>query len=528
MGKGWSVIGTSLRRAVLLVALAVCALAASPASAATWTAGRVDDGSTGSILLGVDCPSSTLCVAVGSNSIVGVSADPAAGAWRTVHPEGYFALPEGKSGRYAGNQITGVSCPITALCVASGPQGHMLISTDPAGGAWEIADLGLEATHLNAISCPSTSLCVAVGNAGKVVTSTNPTGGPSAWSIARLEPPLDLRGVSCASATLCVAVANSGEIVTSTDPAGGGGAWRVLGRPAGEAQMSGIDCPLTSLCVTAVPGRILTSTNPTGGLGAWHSVTAGTGLSVEGFSCPSAGACAAVDDNADAVVSTNPTGGPGAWSFTNVIPAPEVGGEPNGMFGVSCPSRSLCVGVGNDDRTIVSADPFDANPVTEVPAAVRRNGRPRVAIVWHPPKRVDWRRGGRRVGFRFRGFGRVARFECRLSGRGHRLGARRRHGGARASARGARAHRVAHRSHRGHHRRRSHRHGGFSRCHSPVRYRAGRGKHVFRVVAIAPDGRRSRPATFHFRVGALSEAGPVGSCPPGRESTLGHPCIPVR
>lgn len=481
-------IGFRGRVAVVLGLIALPALIATPA-AASWQVGTVDDGPVASILLDVSCPSPSLCVAVGSNSTVAVSTDPTGAAWSTVHPEGYFSPPAGvgSGSKYAGNQITGVSCPAPSLCVASGPQGNIIASTDPTGGAaaWSITELGLQATHMNAISCPTAGLCVAVANVGKIVTSTDPTGGPSAWSIARIETPLDLRGVSCATPSLCVAVANTGEVLASTDPTGGAAAWRVLGRPAGEDSMNGVDCPSVGLCAAANAGRIVTSTDPAGGLGQWQAVSAGSGFPVESLSCPSTEACAAIDNNGDAIVSTDPTGGAAAWSFTNVIPATQDGFfESNGLFGVSCPTTALCVAVGNEDQVIFSTDPFAVEPIFSG-AERATGGRPRVAITWHPGQRVDRRAGGARVGFRFRGFGRIARFQCRLTN--------------------------------------GHRH-GYSHCRSPVHYRVGRGKHVFRVVAISPEGRRSRPATFRFRVGPVTEPGPYGSCPLSEMPPLGRPC----
>ena len=482
--------------ATLMGALALVVAAVSPAQASTWTVRQVEDGPTQAILWGVSCPSTSLCVAVGTNSTIVSSTEPtgSASAWKAVHPEGYSntesppGSPPGSEAIYAGNAIRGVSCPSIHLCVAAGPQGNLLTSTDPTGdvSAWSIAELGREATRMNAISCPSPSLCVAVAYNGKVITSTNPAGGATAWTITALETPLDLLGVSCASASLCVAVDNEGRIVASTNPTGGPSAWQSVGVPAGSSSLNGVSCPSHALCVTGNAGQMITSTDPADAA-SWKAASAGTGLPVKGVSCVSTSACAAVDNNADVITSTDPTGGPDAWSFVNVIPAPfRADGTSterfNGMFGISCHSRSLCVAVGTRHQIIASTDPFGED---EARIPIGKSKRPRVRITRHPAKRLDPRKGGTRVVFRFRALGGASRFKCKLHAR------------------------------------------RFSRCKSPIGYRVGRGRHAFKVFAVGPNGLRGPVTTFHFRVGALMERAPASTCKPGQKGSLRHPCIPL-
>ena len=472
--------------AAVVGVFALCFVAAASAPAATWTVREVPDGPTKALLFGVSCPSASLCVAVGSNSSILSSTNPAGGAsaWSAFHPEGYFEAP-GQSGVfYSGNQIKAVSCPSAGLCVAAGPQGHFLSSTDPAGGisAWKLVDRGLEATRVNGISCPTPSLCVAVGQGGKVVSSTDPTGDASTWTVVNLDEAFDLRGVSCPSPSLCVAVDLAGNILSSTNPIGGASAWGVARAPAGPRELRGIDCPSISLCVTGNAGQMITSTDPTNP-SSWRAVAAGTGLPTTSVSCPAVTACAAVDNNADLITSTDPTGGASAWSFVNVLPAPLApGGEPNGMFGISCPSGALCAAVGTNHQIITSTDPFSAEPLP----AIGNPKRPRVKVTSHPPKRISPRKGGAKVAFRFRAIGRASRFKCKLDGP------------------------------------------RFSVCKSPVRYRAGRGMHAFKVFAIGPTGLKGPPSTFHFRVGQLVERPPLKTCAPGQESTVAKPCIEQR
>lgn len=469
---------TATGRVLLATAFLVLAWAL-PAGAATWRVTDLRDDEVGGPLFGVSCPTNEFCVATGSDSLVATSTNPSGGpgAWRTFHPGGSADLevPSGGGGIVTpGWQIRGVSCPTAGLCVGVSFDDRVFSSTDPAGGAdtWKVVRRSGEKephTHMTGISCPSPSLCVAVAYGSKIVTSTDPTGDASAWTEIELEDRFDFRGVSCAAVTFCAAVDNEGSIVTSSNPTGPASAWVSAGRPGGTAGLNGISCPSSKLCVTGNAGQMITSTDPADP-SSWRAATAGTGLPVKGVSCPTFSACAAVDNNADAIVSTDPTGGAGAWSFVNVIPPPMTpGGGQNGMFGISCASTSLCVGVGAMEQIIVSRDPF----APESPKlGSQRSKRLRVVITHHPVKRVKPRRRGARVTFRFRATGKAARYECKLKGR------------------------------------------RFRACKSPRRYRVGAGKYAFRVRAIAPGGVKGPPTTFHFRVGRLTEPQPVGSCRP--------------
>jgi hypothetical protein len=485
----------ALRATGLLFCVALLLVgAAGPASASTWTVTELKDDQVGGPLFGVSCPSPDLCVATGSDSLVATSTNPTGGpaAWRVFHPGGRedHEAPIGEGGLvFPGAQIRGVSCPSTRLCIGAALDGRIFSSTNPAGGAsaWKIAPLSGDEEpniHMTGISCPSPALCVVVAYGSKVLYSSNPTGDASAWAVTELADRLDLRGVSCPTVSFCAAVDNEGSIVTSTNPIGPASAWNLVGRPAGIEGLNGISCPSVSLCVTGNASQIVTSTNPTGGLSSWNAAAAGTGLPVKGVSCPTTLACAAVDNNADVLISTNPTGGPGAWSFKNVIPAPLTpDGGPNGMFGLSCPTTSLCVGVGALEQIITSADPF-APDAAKLP--IRKSKRPRVVITRHPAKRINPRKKGVKVAFRFHAIGKAARFTCKTGGR------------------------------------------RFRTCKSPLRYRVGRGTHVFRVRAISPTGAKGPPATFHFKVAPFSEPQPVGSCRNRPSRFPFDPCIRAR
>lgn len=481
--------------AALVAVLVLGAATAASASASTWTVSQLGAGPTNAALYGVACPSASLCVAVGGNNTIAASTNPTGGAtaWSVGHPGGSFEAPPGLPGPsgesvFGGAQIRGVSCPSSELCVAASFQGNFYSSTSPAGdpSAWKFVEQSSTGPnfHMTGISCPSPALCVAVAYAGNILVSTDPTGPSASWPVTKLPQRVDFRAVSCPSVSLCVATGNEGNIVVSTDPTGGPSAWKSVGAPAGESALDGISCPSPALCVTGNAGQILTSTDPAVP-GSWKAQPAGTGLPVTGLSCPLISACVAVDNNSDVIVSTDPTGGQEAWSFENVLPYGFTGKDGefrgNGMFGISCPTTSLCVAVGQRFQAMTSTDPFARE---KVKAPIRGKSKlPRAVITRHPAKRLDHRKGGVKVAFRFRSLGKAAGFECKLD--------RRR----------------------------------FRSCKSPRRYRLGGGKHVFRVRAVAASGAHGPRASFHFRVGKLTERDTAGSCKQGQDSSFGKPCV---
>lgn len=132
--------------------------------------------------------------------------------------------------------LDGVSCATESLCVAVGYEGSVYVSADPTAGRWSIGSpyKGPGAAHLTGVSCPSASLCVAVsgGNGsagGRVFTTISPAAGQ--WQSDQLGGSPDLRAVSCTTTSVCVAVAKGGRIFVSADPTGGTGSWREVGSP---------------------------------------------------------------------------------------------------------------------------------------------------------------------------------------------------------------------------------------------------------------------------------------------------------
>jgi hypothetical protein len=452
--------------------LAVAATAGS-ASASTWTGSQLSGEAAKVTMFGMSCPTTSLCVAVGGNNTVATSTDPGDGqpSWNVAYV-GAGAQPTG-GGIFPGRQIRGVDCPSPSLCVAVNFEGIIYGSTEPLGGApaWSVTDLDGSGpnTHLYGISCPLPTFCAAAAGKGRIVSSTEPLGGQSAWAVTELGESLELRGISCPSPSLCVAVGGEGQIVSSTNPLGGAAAWtraQLPGAPI-DRNLYGVSCPTAGLCVSGdTVGELVSSTAPTGDAAAWRSTQGGGTVQVTAVDCLSTSQCVAVDNNGDVLTSTNPTGGPGSWTFANVLPYPQVDDTAfNAMFGVSCPSPSLCAISGNRGQLFTSSDPFTVAPPPAAPGKKsqknkKRVKRPRTRIAAQPLPGIEI--GGHRTKVRFRFFAMdhafVRGFVCRLDGQKPK------------------------------------------RCGSPKTHRVGLGRHVFRVRAIGWSGLKGPAAVSRFKV----------------------------
>lgn len=473
MGEG----AVTFRNAMIALVVACLALLAAAAPAAATWEGRQLTGEAAEVsVFGIDCPTNSLCVAVGGNNTVASSTNPTGGqpSWQTVYAgQGAVETP---GTVFPGRQVRGVSCPSAQLCVAVTYEGNAYIATEPTGSAaaWAVTDLDGEGpnTHFFGVFCPSALLCVAVADNGRIATSTNPTGGSAAWSTVQLGESLDFRAVSCASPAFCVAVGDYGQIVSSSNPAAG--AWTQVPAPVSNSHLFGVSCVLPSLCVSGNGGgNLLSSTNPLDLVPGWRAVPGGGSVQITSASCVTASACVAVDNNGDVLTSTNPTGGPEAWTFENVLPYP--GTDPSGeapanhFFGVSSPSTRLCAIAANRGQIFTSTDPFarPPEPVEKNQRKRYRPKRPRVKLAKVPPPGIPSKRPRATARYRFfaKGHAQVRGFLCKLDGQRPK------------------------------------------RCRSPKSYRVGRGKHRFSVRAIGWTGLKGPAEVHRFEVCAPTEYG---------------------
>jgi hypothetical protein len=233
--------------------------------------------------------------------------------------------------------------------------------------------VGVDTQPIDSIACPSTTLCVAVDRAGHVLWSTDPAGGPRAWAAADVDGAMEMTSISCPSTALCVAVDAAGDVITSTDPTGGAAAWVPVqvdpsttqnnSDNAGKVLVRSVSCPSTGLCVAVdAAGNALASTDPTGGASTWtieHIDTAasygctGTGLACQppltAIACPSIAVCAAVDFSGNLLTSANAA----PWTIT-----PTDAGQLSSLFGISCPSLDFCAVVDGDAGRVITVNPL--------------------------------------------------------------------------------------------------------------------------------------------------------------------------
>lgn len=209
-------------------------------------------------------------------------------------------------------------------------------------------------------------LCVAVDNAGNIVTSTDPS---QAWNVAQADVGNAITGVSCPSVGLCVAVDSAGNVLTSSDPTGGKSAWAATNVISSAFGLVDVSCPSAALCVAiSESGRVVTSTDPTGGASAWSTAVLNAGDLLFGVSCPSVSLCVVTGGGAGGgggviFSAANPAAGASAWTAVSTASTVEM---------ISCPSTTFCMGIVRptpgsgqpQDDLISSSDPGDGTSAT--------------------------------------------------------------------------------------------------------------------------------------------------------------------
>jgi hypothetical protein len=303
----------------------------------------------GHALIGMSCPSTALCVATDDRGDVLASTEP-------TNPDSWTPTPIA----YYYSNLHDISCASTSLCVAIGEGQTAYVSSDPAGApaVWTPVEIDAAGTKpLTGVSCVQGPLCVAVDGTGNIIATTNPTAGISAWKASSVDAGNELRAVSCVSVALCVAVDNAGNVLAATSPASGAGAWRKTD-VNGTGPIDGVSCTAAPLCVASAgpsqnnaPTAVLTSTDPANGSWTWTSTFIEPGMSplIGGtISCVEASLCVALEDGSnDGMWETiNPAAGPETW----VNDDPDI----TILRSLSCTTRSFCV-IGDIEGNIITS-----------------------------------------------------------------------------------------------------------------------------------------------------------------------------
>jgi hypothetical protein len=134
------------------------------------------------------------------------------------------------------NLILGVSCPASTSCAAVGASGLLqgnsvtfsAFAEMLSGSAWTLTNVPMPAgqqSGLFAASCTSPTSCVATGGVGPLSTNNDGHAASAAWNgrtwkVKVVTPPAgqgsSFEGVTCLTATSCVAVGTQGKFNTLT------------------------------------------------------------------------------------------------------------------------------------------------------------------------------------------------------------------------------------------------------------------------------------------------------------------------
>lgn len=328
-------------------------------------------------LLGISCPDTTHCVAVGEaagpSSSVGLVEEGNGARWSiaaTVRVPGYpFVV------------LRGIACVGAARCVAVG-YAQSRIGTHAllvAGGRRRWARLrgaaAGSAAQLVAVSCATAASCLAVGSRQGAQGTEEPLAerwDGRSWSLA---PPLggpaavlsQLDGVACPAPSRCAATgsgppAGAGLAPTAAAAWWRGGRWRIT--PVGPA-LSGVACPSASLCLalgqspggSGAPRPVMVRSSG----GGWSVVRGAPGsapvmLGPGTLACPTPRVCVAA--GARPVGSAgNETPSAARWSGGRwtAMRLPGPAGPDDALRAIACPTPAVCVAVGLYQRGPVEA-----------------------------------------------------------------------------------------------------------------------------------------------------------------------------
>ncbi|MBJ7600091.1 YCF48-related protein [Candidatus Nephthysia bennettiae] len=286
-------------------------------------------------MVGVHCPTTRECLAVGDHGAVLRTVD--AGASWTAPPSGIKSF------------LQSIDCPTASTCFLVGAQ--LTIHGDVSGDdpyhqvwvtndaladvpTWSRQSAGDPATSVfSAISCPMTERCNLAGYDGEIWATHD---GGARWGAGTSSvTPRDLRDIDCTQfrPVRCVAVGNHGTVLTTSDA---GGHWD-RERSGTDADLYAVTCPTLSRCLAVGDKGLILVTDNRGV--SWERVRSGTSEFLTGVSCPSTTACFAVGVKETILASLD---GGATWR-------PQFGGSPYDpivLNRVSCVSTSVCLAVG--------------------------------------------------------------------------------------------------------------------------------------------------------------------------------------
>jgi hypothetical protein len=226
----------------------------------------VDPASFVATLNGVSCASTTSCFAVGSYS-TSTTTKSLIERWNGTS---WSVIPSPNPVGATSTILNGVSCASTTMCMAVGTYigaySWRTIALRWNGTSWTISGIPNPGTYnsvtLQGVSCPSTTSCVAVGrNVGAYGQTIAEHWNGTSWSIVASANPSEgdsgFLGVSCFSATNCTAVGRNvrGEDwpVSTLVERWNGTRWKIVpsaNRGTYFSALNSVSCPTATFCYT--------------------------------------------------------------------------------------------------------------------------------------------------------------------------------------------------------------------------------------------------------------------------------------
>lgn len=360
---------------ILAAALGVLLIFASGAVAqtATWTVQKSPNATrSGGQLESVACSSATACTGVGSYlNASGITVTLAerwdGSAWqRQPAPN-----PPGDTTTSVAPELLGVSCPTSAFCEAVGQYGPEGLTTSMAqtwnGSQWTMQSFPVPANSSGAglaqVSCTSATFCEAVGSyfdetSGQTVPLAAIWNGTS-WSIQStpsLTNTAAFAAVSCTSAKFCEAWGggNAGNPGPEVAEQWNGTAWALQTVPSDAVSVASVSCTSAKFC-EAVGTTAIYNWNGS----QWSAQTVPSSLSaagLNGVSCTSAKSCetVGVENTGTDYVGVAAVWNGAVWSAQSTT-SPS-GATYANLNAVSCASAKSCEAVGDYQITTTAND----------------------------------------------------------------------------------------------------------------------------------------------------------------------------
>ncbi len=196
-------------------ALAYTGDAFSSEAAGPWSRASLFDTPEGADFYATTCGAAgatagaaAVCAAVDAGDRIGYTVDPGAAgtAWRSV--------------RFARSyEFDGVDCPTASLCIAVGgydKADQLAVSGRPAAGVWSALTTASAGDGFDAVACHGSSLCLAIGNDDAY--STRPAARASAWHATSIRGMGSQTAVSCPSSSLCYVGSSTNQIAVGRFP----------------------------------------------------------------------------------------------------------------------------------------------------------------------------------------------------------------------------------------------------------------------------------------------------------------------